>query len=148
MAEETIKVIRPWIHAGNPDIETSFTAGAAPAYADPLRVRQILRNLITNAQRHGRPPVTITGSMSEGRCVVTVTDRGKGIPKDAEMRLFEPYARFGPADGQPLSVGLGLHVARRLARLMDGDLTYRREDSETKYELTLPGPQATTDPHD
>lgn len=148
MAEDTIKVIQPWIHAGNSDIEMTFTAGAALAYADPLRVRQILRNLLTNAQRHGRPPVTITGAMSEGRCVVTVTDRGKGIPRDAEARLFEPYARFGPADGQPLSVGLGLHVARRLARLMGGDLTYRREDSETRFELTLPGPQVITAPHD
>lgn len=146
MADETIKVIQPWIHTGNTDIEVAFTAGAARAFADPLRVRQILRNLITNARRHGRPPVTITGSMSEGRCVVTVKDRGKGIPRDAEVRMFEPYARFGPVGGQPVSVGLGLHVARRLARLMGGDLTYQRQDSETIFELTVPGPQVITDP--
>ncbi len=140
VADETIKVIQPGIHTGNTDIEVAFTTGAVFAFADPLRVRQILRNLITNAHRHGRPPVTITGSMSGGRCVVKVTDRGHGIPRDAEVRLFDPYARFGPTGGQPLSVGLGLHVARRLARLMDGELTYQRQDLETIFELTLPGP--------
>ncbi len=146
MLVETIKVLQPGIHSGNNDIEVAFTAGEALAFADPLRVRQILRNLITNAHRHGRPPVTITASMNEGRCVVRVTDRGNGIPSDAEVRLFDPYARFGPVGGQPLSVGLGLHVARRLAQLMGGDLTYHRQDAETIFELTLPGAQAVTDP--
>lgn len=140
VAEEVMRVIQPWIRIGSMDIEVGFEAAGVPAFADPLRVRQILRNLIVNARRHGLPPVTVTGTMSEGWCVVKVTDRGKGIPRDAEARLFDPYARFGPADGQPLSVGLGLHVARRLARLMGGDLTYRRQDPETVFELTLPGP--------
>lgn len=138
MADEATKVIQPWIRAGHADIEVAFTAGSTFAYADPLRVRQILRNLITNAYRHGRPPVTITGSMSEGRCVVKVTDRGQGIPGGAEVRLFDPYARFGPARGQPLSVGLGLHVGLRLARMMGGDLTYRRNDGQTIFEMALP----------
>lgn len=148
LADETMTVIRPWSITGNADLEVEFTAGAALAFADPLRVRQILRILITNARRHGLPPVTITASMSEGRCVVQVTDRGKGIPRDAEARLFDPYSRFGPAGGQPQSVGLGLHVGLRLARLMGGDLSYLRQDSATIFELILPGPQAATDPND
>lgn len=148
MAAETIKVLQPWVHTGNSDIEMALTEGTAFAFADPLRVRQILRNLITNAKKYGRPPVSINGSTEDDRCVVTVTDRGEGIPVDAEARLFEPYARFGPVDGQPMSVGLGLHVARRLARLMGGDLTYRRRDGETIFELTLPpGRQPLTEPH-
>ena len=138
VADEIIKVIQPWINTGITDIEMVFEAGAAVAFADPLRVRQILRNLVTNAHRYGQPPVTITGSMTAERCVVTVTDRGTGIPRDAEMRMFDPYARFGPVGGQPLSVGLGLHVARRLARLMGGDLNYRRHEGTTIFELTLP----------
>jgi PAS domain S-box-containing protein len=145
LAEETKKVIQPWIHTGSIDIDIALTAGSAFAFADPLRVRQILRNLITNAHRYGRPPVAITGFTVDDRCVVRVTDRGEGIPPHAEVRLFEPYARFGPVDGQPLSVGLGLHVARGLARLMGGDLTYRRQDGETILELTLPS-GAVTDP--
>ncbi len=148
LADETMKVIRPLSLTGNADLEVAFTAGAASAFADPLRVRQILRILITNARRHGLPPVTITASMSEGRCVVQVADRGDGIPRDAEVRLFEPYARFGPARGQPLSVGLGLYVGLRLARLMGGDLTYRRQEAGTIFELTLPGPQVVTDSHE
>jgi signal transduction histidine kinase len=87
--------------------------------------------------------------MVEDRCIVAVTDRGEGIPEDAEVKMFEPYARFGPADGQPLSVGLGLHVARRLARIMGGDLTYRRHDGETIFEVTLsPGSQAVINSND
>ncbi len=53
-------------------------------------------------------------------------------------RIFEPYQR---AEGVPVkkgSVGLGLNVARRLARLMGGDLEYRHQEGWTTFRLTLP----------
>jgi signal transduction histidine kinase len=132
------KVIQPWLHTGSAEVEVALTTGTTVVFADPLRVRQILRNRITNAFRHGQPPITISGSAQEGRCVIAVTDQGDGIPRDGEPRLFDPYAVFGPVDGRTLSIGLGLPVARRLARMMGGDLTYQRHDGQTIFEMTFP----------
>ena len=69
---------------------------------------------------------------------VTVRDHGSGIPTDAVERMFEPYARLGGLIGLPSSVGLGLYVSRLLARMMGGDLQYRRVDGVTEFFLTLP----------
>ena len=146
LAEETAAVLLPWTRAGNAGVGVTFASGDVFTFADPLRVRQILRNLVTNAYRYGSPPVTITGSMREERCIIAVTDHGEGIPTEAEKLIFEPYARFGPDPGQPMPVGLGLHVARRLARMMDGELSYRRHDGATVFELSLPTSQPSSTP--
>ncbi len=72
------------------------------------------------------------------KVIVSVSDHGEGVPGNALEKMFHPYSRFGAADGQPSSVGLGLHVARRLARLMDGDLVYKGDAELTTFLLTLP----------
>ena len=69
-------------------------------------IEQVLRNLIENAQRHGRPPITI-GAAIEGEMVrVTVRDHGDGAPADALDRLFDKFVKFGRG-------GLGLDVVVR-----------------------------------
>lgn len=138
LATEVRSVLRPWLRTDGIDISFTVEAGSVLAHADALRVRQIVRNLITNAIRYGCPPITVEAAVVEGEAMVTVVDHGDGIPADAIQRMFQPYSRFGPSEGQPLSVGLGLHVARRLAILMSGDLTYRREDGKTFFVLRLP----------
>ena len=108
------------------------------AVADVMRVRQILRNLITNALRYGGPGVHVACSGFEDRVVIAVSDDGTEIAAAARERIFEPYQRAHDEPTQPASVGLGLTVSRRLARLMGGDLTYRRESGRNVFELTLP----------
>jgi signal transduction histidine kinase len=53
-------------------------------------------------------------------------------------RVFDPYQRAEDAPGVVGSMGLGLTISRRLARLMEGDLTYRRSHGATVFELLLP----------
>ena len=108
------------------------------AHADALRFRQIVRNLLTNAARYGGGKVWIETRRGPGRVVVSVIDNGKGVPADQEASIFEAYQRAHNAVGQPASVGLGLSVARKLARMMGGDLRYRRIDDTTSFELSLP----------
>lgn len=115
------------------------TASDVKVLADPTRLRQITRNLLTNAIRYGGDRVrVVTGAESE--CgFLQVRDDGPGIsPEDLE-RIFEPYQRASSIPAvRPGSVGLGLYVSRQLACLMGGDLTCRREDSETVFELSVP----------
>ena len=112
--------------------------GRGVALADPTRLRQILRNLIINAMRHGASPITVEVRDTADGPSVAVVDRGLGIPKAGEPRLFEPYARFAESEGQPSSVGLGLYVSERLAHLMGGTLEYSRRDGATVFTLSLP----------
>jgi signal transduction histidine kinase len=108
------------------------------AIGDPARIRQILRNLISNALRYGgdRVRVTVIGADSTAR--VLVTDNGPGVPREEHERIFEPYHRAHDKPGLTASIGLGLSISRKLARLMDGDLVYRRETGVTIFELLLP----------
>ncbi|HEX9855680.1 MAG TPA: GAF domain-containing sensor histidine kinase [Acidimicrobiia bacterium] len=110
-------------------------------WADPTRVRQILRNLITNAMRYGGDDVRITARDRGGRIRLSVVDNGPGIPREDRERVFAPYERAHNRPTQPGSVGLGLTVARRLAELMGGTLAYRYLDGWSQFELTLPAPE-------
>ena len=110
----------------------------ALAHGDPLRVRQILRNLLTNASRYGGDEVTVYVSHSGTTCRLAVVDNGDGVPPADADRIFDSYQRSANAIQEPKSVGLGLSVSRKLARLMGGDLVYSRWNGLTRFELTLP----------
>ena len=108
------------------------------AVADPRRLRQILRNLVSNAYRYGGDQVSITARNAGGETILEVSDNGAGIPEDLEERVFEPYQTAHRAVGVTGSVGLGLTVSRQLARLMEGELSYRRVGDLTTFRLILP----------
>ncbi len=108
------------------------------AMADPTRVRQIARNLATNAIRHGGDRIEARVTTTQGVAVVEVKDDGPEIPPAVARRIFEPYERGELDSGKPGSIGLGLTVARTLARLQQGDLIYVREGASNAFRITLP----------
>jgi signal transduction histidine kinase len=123
--------------AGPKRLITSVRGGAA-AFVDPLRFRQIMRNLITNAIRYGGNNIWVEIEDDEDVARVAVVDDGVGVPESAIDQIFEPYGRATDNATNPSSVGLGLAVSRQLARLMGGDLVYRRDGGTTRFELILP----------
>jgi PAS domain S-box-containing protein len=108
------------------------------AYADPLRVRHILRSLINNAVRHGTPPIEVVSDGSAELVSVTVRDAGPGIPEYQLDGLFTRYKEFRHDPRHPGPLGIGLSVARSLARLMGGDVSYVPAPEKTEFILTLP----------
>ncbi|MGF1618462.1 MAG: ATP-binding protein [Acidimicrobiia bacterium] len=104
---------------------------------DPARIRQILRNLLTNAERYGGPEVRVRISADEETVVVAVTDNGPGIPAGQWEKIFEPYQRAHESGNQPESVGIGLAISRQLAERMGGTLDYRYENGLSIFSLTL-----------
>jgi signal transduction histidine kinase len=115
-----------------------ITVGSSKALADPERFRQILRNLLVNARRYGGLPICIT-AVDDGSVVrLRVMDNGEGVALEDEQRIFEAFERAQNAPQRTGSVGLGLGISRHLARLMEGDLTYRRNGTTTIFELSLP----------
>jgi signal transduction histidine kinase len=102
---------------------------------DPLRLQQVLRNLLANAIKYGRPEVAgaepaaievglsqapVAGDDAVRQVTLSVHDRGPGIEPSRLARLFEPFR--GHDGGSEASTGLGLALSADLARLMDGEL--------------------------
>jgi signal transduction histidine kinase len=97
--------------------------GALPARGEFRRTLQILVNLLGNAVRYSPEGATVwLRAQREGaRAVVIVADQGKGIAEADQARIFEKFERVDASEAG--GSGLGLYIARRLARAMGGDLT-------------------------
>jgi PAS domain S-box-containing protein len=107
-------------------------------FADPIRLRQILRNLLSNGRRYGGHSMVVQARLFGEMVIVQVRDNGEGIPVRDRAKIFDPYFRGQRGQGTGSSVGLGLTVSSQLAKLMDGDLVYRYEDGWSTFELSLP----------
>lgn len=107
--------------------------------ADAARVRQVVRNLVGNAIRYGTRPIEVRAASQDGAVRIVVADRGSEIPDSTAARMFDAFFSGGESSvRQPGSIGLGLAVSQRLARLMDGELSYGRVGDETRFVLELP----------
>ena len=112
--------------------------GEAVVQADPLRLRQVLRNLVSNALEFGGPNIEIRLRQTGPRAIIEVADDGIGIPEEARSEIFKPFRLGVSRQGQPAKIGLGLTVARTLVRIMDGELDYRYQAGASTFQVTLP----------
>jgi len=123
-------------HAIDPDIPVEVN-GHPEVLADPHRVRQIIRNMVTNARRYGGPNARVVIDTDGSNGVLEVRDDGEPLTVASRAAIFEPYTRARQRKGTSASVGLGLTVSRRLARHMGGDLAYDHDGHETIFRMTL-----------
>lgn len=105
---------------------------------DPARVRQILRNLLTNAERYGGPSVSVSITPHDEWVDVDVSDDGAGLPPEEWETIFQLYHRAHHDESNHESVGIGLAVSRQLAELMGGSLAYFRDNERSVFRLRLP----------
>ena len=111
---------------------------ALKARGDRDRIDQVLRALVGNALRHApESDVEISVRSEDGRVRIGVLDRGPGVPAAERERVFERFARVTELSSAS-GAGLGLYVARGLARLMDGDVILEpRRDGGSAFWFTL-----------
>ncbi len=109
----------------------------ARCMGDPARVRQIVRNLVSNAVKYGGPAISVDAVAGSDFGHLMVRDDGPGVPEAQREKIFEAYQRGEAPSGLAPSLGLGLHISRFLARRMGGDVTYRY-DGGSVFELALP----------
>jgi two-component system OmpR family sensor kinase len=120
---------------------TRTGVGTLPARADPTRVAQILSNLLDNARRHTPPGgrIVIDVQQRDGVAQLTVTDTGPGIPDADRERIFERLVRLDTGRARDHGgAGLGLPIARALARAHGGDLTCLSHQGGAQFRLTIP----------
>jgi signal transduction histidine kinase len=112
---------------------------ALPAKGEFRRVLQIVVNLISNAVRYSPEGsmVWLRTERDADTAVLIVADQGKGIALDDQCRIFDKFERVDPSE--PGGSGLGLYIARRLARAMGGDIVVDSAPGQgARFVLTLP----------
>ena len=119
---------------------TSVSVDCAPALirADPVRLRQIIRNLLSNARKYGGPDIRATGFVEGRTYVCEVVDDGEGVPLEIADRLFQRFVHQGHDTAMRESVGLGLSIVHALAQGMGGSVSYQRSSGETHFAVRLP----------
>jgi signal transduction histidine kinase len=118
-------------------IEIDVTLDPAAVMADEFRLRQILKNLVSNAVKYGGARIRVTGTETLDSYELVVADDGPGVPDTIIEQLFDPFPHGGK--GAPSqSVGLGLFIVRELCEAMGGSVVYERVDDITTFTVALP----------
>ena len=105
----------------------------------PLAMQRAIDNLIGNALRHAGGDVVVRVRQAEGHALLSVLDRGPGIPAELVERLKEPFTRRDASRTGSSGSGLGLAIANRVAEIHGGTLDLLpREGGGLEARVTLP----------
>lgn len=126
-----------------PDLTITVRGEDAVVDGDRHQLAQVLANLVDNADQAtgGRGRVTVTTTRESDAAVVEVEDDGPGVPEADRERIFERLTRLDDArERRSGGVGLGLAIARGIARAHGGDLTCHpaRQGTGARFRLVLP----------
>jgi signal transduction histidine kinase len=116
-------------------------------HADPKRVEQVIRNLLENARKYGGDQVLVEGLAHSDQYVLVVSDNGPGVPDESTNTIFDHFEQLSKGDSRSSSgFGLGLPIARRLARAMGGEVWYeRRFPTGSRFCFALPATSLVVD---
>jgi signal transduction histidine kinase len=131
---------RPLLAARDVDVEIRLDAPARTRF-DTDAVSQILGNLLNNVEKYApnSGPLTISTGQRNGVTLVRVADSGPGIADRDRERVFEAFVRLSDRVSEGAAgTGIGLTIARELARLQNGDLRLVRSETGACFELELP----------
>jgi PAS domain S-box-containing protein len=118
----------PLIGAGGHELTTNFGGQALYVRGDPVRLSQIISNLLNNAAKysHAGGSIRLTAHADRDEAVVRVADTGLGIPADMLERVFEPFMQIDAPRNRPVDgLGLGLTLVKRLVALHGGSVQAR-----------------------
>jgi signal transduction histidine kinase len=141
--EEALAMVEPAAKQAQVELVVNGGKLVTFAHANRLRLRQILLNLLTNAIKYNRRGqevrVSWTQDPAAGTVRLAISDRGRGLRPDQIDCLFEPFNRLGAERTGVEGVGIGLVIARGLARMMGGDIEVASQiDSGSTFSVVLP----------
>ncbi|HEV2447924.1 MAG TPA: HAMP domain-containing sensor histidine kinase [Candidatus Sulfopaludibacter sp.] len=148
---ETVESTRPLIDQAHCVIEKNVDPGLPPILGDPLALRQVLENLISNAAKYGSDGanwIGIFATKTNGRepeaVEIRVADRGPGIPEDEQEQIFDPFFRGARAvQDQVHGSGLGLSLVKKIVEAHGGSIRVRSEPMKgAEFILRLPSAPA------
>jgi two-component system, OmpR family, sensor histidine kinase KdpD len=115
--------------------------GLPPVYADKDLISLALRQLIDNALKYSPPgsPISVSAGLKDKRVIIRVKDRGPGIPERERERVFDKFYRRQTTKTHVPGTGLGLYIAREIARAHGGDVWVEGEPgSGSEFCVALP----------
>ncbi|MDQ4098117.1 MAG: ATP-binding protein [Actinomycetota bacterium] len=120
------------------DVAVHFPANFPRVFADPDKVEQVLTNLVENAAKYASPKgMTVAGEVENGQVMISVADRGDGIPPSDLPRVFTKF--FRRAETRPTGSGLGLWISRGLVEAHGGQLIVESVMGQgSTFRFTLP----------
>ncbi len=116
--------------------DCTVEARPVTVHGDPALLRRMIRNLVSNAQLHGQPPIEVTVDRQDDQAILRVTDHGPVISESARERLFSMFYRI-PGRSGPKGSGLGLALVKQIARRHGGDVVYDAARGSC-FTVTLP----------
>jgi signal transduction histidine kinase/ActR/RegA family two-component response regulator len=145
LVESAVETGRPLIEAAGHRLVVQLPAEPLVLEADPVRMAQVLSNLLNNAAKYTDPGGTIEihGRRGEGEALLEVRDSGQGIPADMLPRVFELFTQLdGAVDRGQGGLGIGLTLARALVDLHGGRIEAYSEgrDRGSRFVVHLPLP--------
>jgi signal transduction histidine kinase len=140
LARDAVALLAPQIQRKGLMLDLALPEEAIGLHTDPRKVRQILLNLLSNAVKftdHGA--VTLELGRADGSLFFRIRDTGPGVSDVERERIFEPFYQI-PGEGRVSSgTGLGLPVARELARNLGGDVVLESGNGEgCTFTVRLP----------
>jgi signal transduction histidine kinase len=139
LVRETLTNFRPNFASGG------IGSGPLPVMGNRDAIAQVLLNLLSNAEKYGDGPIEVTTRRSEnGLATVQVSDRGPGVPRGSEEKIFEQFYRAHNSLSSGIQgAGLGLTLARQIARANGGDVIYEpHPGGGSQFSLQLSAAEA------
>lgn len=148
-----VETFEPSTKQKNLKIEVMSDRAPQQILSDPLRLKQIITNLVSNAIRYTESgTISITcQTIDRERWTLIIADTGIGISPDIQEQIFEPYYRVGSKDGYSIdSTGLGLAIVDKLVKLLQGEINLVSQlDRGSTFTITFPiTPKHNTDNED
>lgn len=149
LVRAAVALVEPEARRRNLALDAELPQAPPTVITDAGKLRQILVNLLSNAVKfteRGGIRVTVEGERGDA-LVFRVIDTGVGIAAADRERIWEPFTQVDPSSTRSVGgSGLGLSVSRRLARLLDGDLTVASEPGAgSTFTLRFPNPTCIAD---
>jgi signal transduction histidine kinase len=137
-AEVVAERFRPIAAERGVRIAVEATGGGLRAGVDPELLEHLLQPLVDNACRYAETAVTIAVGREAGRVVYEIADDGPGVREDERERIFEPAVRGTAGTALREGTGLGLALARRLARAAGGSVEALECDEGACFAVRVP----------
>ena len=147
LIHDILIIIRPQMESRKHDFQLHLgQIGAESVLGDPLRIRQILVNVLSNAAKYtedgGRVDFTVSEEMEQDRCLLhfVCRDNGIGMSREFLERIFEPFERVNSSTISRIEgTGLGMSIVRRLVEAMEGEIHIDSAPGEgTEVTIRLP----------
>ena len=139
IVSKSVRTIAPIIEERGHTLTVELPGRAITLEADPVRLEQILVNLLNNAAKYTEPGGTITllAEVTDQALIIRVRDSGIGIDSDVLEQVFEPFFQLNSNDRRVSGLGIGLSLTRNLVEMHGGRITAQSDGAGRGSEFIV-----------